>query len=579
MSRWGKPIKNKRFINPRYHLEEKNEEPLEEGVNSWLQDQMASAFLGDEELQRYEAAADTARASEISRARRAKPAQAAKLADLGRKGGVSDRDLSQARKQGPETLGDVYFDTAVDIGAPVKYGLEQAKPYADEALEAAARVFARSTPLWSPAAERITRVLGPALEVPLAYYGATTPDDPTQSWSTNLDPSERRWHDPTTYEGARGWGGSLGGPLGGAIAAWACRGDPRCAVAGGIAGDWIGQGTGVFGRQLGQSLSDYYNRRPEFLGGMTDQQLADAYWDYNQAETGTGAYRRQTAAPHTGRVLQDPSWTPFSSPAQTSDTTGGEMLTPVHEGKSNNMKTLLTESEIKRLKILSNIKTEKPVLSEGGMAALGLMAAWLAGTAAAGYGLSKAQERGKLRNLPDPFGGRKYLEDSANKIRQRVKEQDPLMLDFVKELRANERLLGPRRDKLHAIAQEFKDDPNVAEIVETLAWSASPKALYSALEELQNYIESKLSQPNGENISEMFDYHHSAQVGRGHEETHPDAEFEEIVQDIAQEYDVVAEIENVEGRDLIVVYFEGGAVELYEDPAEMRADLMRKTQT
>jgi hypothetical protein len=93
-----------------------------------------------------------------------------------------------------------------------------------------------------------------------------------------------------------------------------------------------------------------------------------------------------------------------------------------------------------------------------------------------------------------------YVQKSAERIRQRAKEQDPLMLSFVKQLTQNKRFFGPMKTKLMALSQEFGDDPNVADIVETLSYSSNADELYAALEELQNYLESKSSEQNGEQI-------------------------------------------------------------------------------
>jgi hypothetical protein len=356
-----------------------------------------------------------------------------------------------------------------------------------------------------------------------------------------LDPRLRSFADPTSEEGARQWGSQFGAAIGSLLGGR--YGGPKGAAAGGMAGDFVGHWTGDLGRQLGQSLSDYWNRRPELIGGMTDEQLQDAYWDQYQAETGTGAYRTQRAPAHiareTGQVLQDPNlghaWylDPVLAPSEylrnpvlatyrsldlpgldpvppPPGTPAGairehfapEEVRPAHlrEGKRNNMKPLLTESEIKRFKTLSNLKEKKPVLTESLTAALGLLSLLVVpASMAASYAVSKAQQRGRMRDSP-MLQPSPYVQKSAERIRQRAKEQDPLMLSFVKQLTQNKRFFGPMKTKLMALSQEFGDDPNVADIVETLSYSSNADELYAALEELQNYLESKSSEQNGEQI-------------------------------------------------------------------------------
>jgi len=467
MSRWGKPKKNKRFIDPRYYLEEKNEELLEEGFGRWLQDKvMAPVFLDDEELGRYNADVRTAEASDIARSQNRR--------------GVTDEDLELASAREPYSFGDAYWDTAIGLGSPTAWAVEQAKPWADEAMEAVAPAMSRYfANLPTDAISPTWRIFGQSLplitDAPLVYYGITDPDQPADSWISNLDPRARSFADPTTPQGARDYGGTGLGTIGGLYGGY--FGGAPGAAAGSAIGELLGRGGGQGSYMYGQLASDWWNRRPESWGGMTDEQLQNAYWDYQQSQDASGPYdpTQRRSARRRGQTLQQEATM-----------------------KKNH---LLTESEIKRFKALSNIKENKHMLSESVLGAVGFLAAIFGGGLAASHALAKAQERGHLRGI-DPgkyTGSGRAMDKAVDRIHQRAKEQDPLMLSFVREIMTQAKR-DPSMNQRLALAKEFANDPNVAEIVETLSYSSNKQEVYSALQDLQTYLESKSSEQNGEQI-------------------------------------------------------------------------------
>jgi len=109
--------------------------------------------------------------------------------------------------------------------------------------------------------------------------------------------------------------------------------------------------------------------------------------------------------------------------------------------------------------------------------------------------ISRAQQRGKWRDLP-LFQPTPWVIKSADRIRQRAKAEDPSMLSFVRGLTQNRRFFRPMKTKLLALTQEFGDEPDVADIVETLSYGTSTKDIYAAIEKLQTYLEAKSSESN-----------------------------------------------------------------------------------
>ena len=458
MSRWGKPTKNKRRIDPRYFLKEQQEQegysydammtrptmpmPSAEGPSMYSADNPRYSPRPPTPAERYDDAHSIFNP------------EATEWADPEPKSGLDVNDL---------------------VGVT--------KPYADDAAKAVARAAARRL----GKKVNIPGGTGPVTDTALSYYAATKPSDPAMpefdifnpvDTSPALNPFSRKLADPTTPEGARALGGAggsfiggnIGGVLGGKVAG--PGGAATGAAVGGYVGDVVGSNAGERSRQTGIGFGDLWLQRPEWAGGLTDKEYERHLNDYRQQMDQTGPYRPKTRPP-------------------------GIYAAPLEETnmKKNNNTTddnkLLTESEMKRFQNLANIKENKAVLSESLLTLAGFIGAFVGGAHLLGKIINKIERTTGTRS--------EYTSTwmkAGEMMHARVKEGDPQLLGLIQKVKemTGKNILGANQDEIFAIVAEYKDDPNVADLIEALTYSRDSEELISALQRLEEYIESKEAQ-------------------------------------------------------------------------------------
>jgi hypothetical protein len=341
-------------------------------------------------------------------------------------------------------------------------------------LKAAARLGARS--IGTPGgAKPVAKAFGPAVDFGLAAYGMSVPEPGQQEFDilnprrtlAALDPRNRDYVDTTTAQGA-GQAGHTAGALGGA--ALGSVAGPLGAAAGGYLGGEVGEEVGEKTRQSAMGYGDYWLRRPEFMGGLTDKEYERHLNDYRQQMDRTGPYR-----PKTRRA--------------------GVYAAPLEETnmkKNTNTNTnLLTESEMKRFQNLANIEKDKPMMSESLLAIAGVIGAFLAGTHLLGKAMA-AHERST--GIPSQYT--RHWTRAGEKLRARIKQGDPLLLNLIRQVRekTGKNILSVSEREVFAIVAEYKDDPNVADLIEALTYADTNKGFLSALEQLEEYVASKEAQ-------------------------------------------------------------------------------------
>ena len=401
MSRWGKPTKNKRRIDPRYFLKEQQEQ---EGYSY-------DAMMTRPTMPMPSAEGPSMYSADNPRYSPRPPTPAKRYADAH---SIFNPEATE------------WADPEPKSGLDVNDLVGVTKPYADDAAKAVARAAARRL----GKKVNIPGGTGPVTDTALSYYAATKPSDPTIPEFDIFNP------------------------------------------VGGYVGDVVGSNAGERSRQTGIGFGDLWLQRPEWAGGLTDKEYERHLNDYRQQMDQTGPYRPKTRPP-------------------------GIYAAPLEETnmKKNNNTTddnkLLTESEMKRFQNLANIKENKAVLSESLLTLAGFIGAFVGGAHLLGKIINKIERTTGTRS--------EYTSTwmkAGEMMHARVKEGDPQLLGLIQKVKemTGKNILGANQDEIFAIVAEYKDDPNVADLIEALTYSRDSEELISALQRLEEYIESKEAQ-------------------------------------------------------------------------------------
>jgi hypothetical protein len=271
------------------------------------------------------------------------------------------------------------------------------------------------------------------------------------------------------------------------------------AFAGGVAGDIAGPIGSIVGSEVGdEAARQLYHQRQRQLG--REEELPTRVVSYDRKGNIIPDTDPRSAHPERDvSSIVPPTWMEKFRAKRLA--ARDKRLEDFYRNESVQKKSnILSESEKRRFAQLANIKEEhtRP-LNEIGEFLVGpaifafLTAAFIAKE------VITTKLRGRDR-YPQPYN--KFFDDAGDVIRQRVKQEDPLMLNFVREMQRKLSLgkfwKQPSTQEIHAIMVEFRNDRNVAELVQDIAHSKSAEELSSLLEQLENYISLSLEETVGE---------------------------------------------------------------------------------
>ena len=315
----------------------------------------------------------------------------------------------------------------------------------------------------------------------------------------SFNPKEWEFKKPETQEDYMTRYGAIGSGIGGAA------GGTLSGVGGTVAGP-VGAATlgtagsvagGELGREVGRDYGEYkYNvQRPK--GGLVTLGGSQA--------PGPRRTIRPTVDDPLNPKKAPPKKAPPTSGAYIPPTSGAESrpgrVLQRESTKKNQESMMLSNTQKRRFMKLANINEAKIQLHEDATF-WGLMAAAVTARALFGFisgwlGSEKERSAIKRGEMP-PTKLDRDLNKAGEVLRQRVLQDDPLMINFVRDMQKKAEkgfhLRGPSTNELRAIQAHFKDDPNVAQMAHEIVYAANQKELQGLLGQLENYISLSLEE-------------------------------------------------------------------------------------